>query len=117
MALRSLNLAGNEFSQVPGNLQMVGQSLHSLNLAGNLFEYLDELSFLGLKVLRQLNVSGMPILKGIENGTFDHLETLTDLDASHNPNLQRFDLNGLIHSINLTHVSRMRDLFSLLIHS
>lgn len=102
--MRSLNLAGNEFIHVPGSLQTVGQTLHSLNLAGNLFEYFDELSFLGLKVLRQLNVSGMPILKNIKNGTFNHFETIIDVDASHNPNLLEFDLDGLIHCRNLTHV-------------
>lgn len=83
---------------------MVGQTLHSLNLAGNLFEYLDELSFAGLKVLRQLNISGMPILKTIKKGTFNHFETIIDLDASHNPNLLEFDLDGLKHCRNLTHV-------------
>lgn len=104
-SLRTLNLAGNEFVSMPGDLHLIGQNLKSLSLAGNKFTEFEEKSFLGLKVLTHLNISGMPALRSIKNNTFSRLEHMTHVDCSRNPKLESFDLDSLMHCANLTYVS------------
>ncbi|XP_065372008.1 P-granule-associated novel protein 1 [Calliphora vicina] len=103
-SLKTLNLAGNDFVHLPENFQLIGQSMRSLNLAGNKFNDFSEGSFLGLKALLRLNISGMPNLKSIQNNTFSRLEHLTHLDCSNNHKLETFDLDSLMHCGNLTYL-------------
>ncbi|XP_037946212.1 leucine-rich repeat-containing protein 70 [Teleopsis dalmanni] len=102
--LKSLNLAGNKLTVVPAGFKFIGQSLEILNLAENSLKGLTEQNFVGLKVLKRLNVSDTKSLVAIEKHTFSRLETLEYLYCSHNPKLEYFDLDSLLHCNNLTYL-------------
>jgi Leucine-rich repeat (LRR) protein len=68
-----------------------GDSLQKLNINDNPIQELDEDSFRGLLVLRELNVSAMSHLRRIGPSTFRHLRSLEVLFCSYNRNLSVLD--------------------------
>ena len=84
--LKVLILSGNNFATVPSDLQR-SINLEFLNLNNNPITSLNSESFKGLKSLKQLNISSMPVLKNISCCTFSPLTQLTSLWCSFNPQL------------------------------
>jgi hypothetical protein len=68
-----------------------GDSLQKLNLNDNPIPELDEDSFRGLLLLRELNISAMSHLGRIGPSTFTHLRSLEILFCSYNHNLTEID--------------------------
>ncbi|XP_069675072.1 leucine-rich repeat-containing protein 15-like [Periplaneta americana] len=89
--LQLLYLNGNKFTQVPESIAALGDSLEKLNLNDNPILELDEDSFRGLLVLRELNISAMTHLKRIGPQTFAHLKSLEILYSSYNLKLTDLD--------------------------
>ncbi|PNF22316.1 hypothetical protein B7P43_G02947 [Cryptotermes secundus] len=89
--LQLLYLNGNQFSHVPQTLAALGDSLQKLSLNENPIQELDEDSFRGLLMLRELNMSAMSYLRRIGPATFRHLRSLEILFCSYNRNLTELD--------------------------
>lgn len=89
--LQLLYLNGNQFSRVPQTLAALGDSLQKLNLNDNPISELDEDSFRGLLLLRELNISAVSHLRRIGPSTFTHLRSLEILFCSYNHNLTEID--------------------------
>ncbi|GFG35759.1 hypothetical protein Cfor_05204 [Coptotermes formosanus] len=89
--LQFLYVNGNRFSHVPQTLAALGDSLQKLNLNDNPIPELDEDSFRGLLLLRELNISAMSHLGRIGPSTFTHLRSLEILFCSYNHNLTEID--------------------------
>jgi Leucine-rich repeat (LRR) protein len=68
-----------------------GDSLQKLNLNDNPISELDEDSFRGLLLLRELNISAVSHLRRIGPSTFTHLRSLEILFCSYNHNLTEID--------------------------
>ena len=68
-----------------------GDSLQKLTLNDNPILELDKDSFLGLLLLRELNISAMSHLTRIGPSTFTHLRSLEILFCSYNHNLTEID--------------------------
>uniref|UniRef100_A0A452QSF9 Podocan like 1 n=1 Tax=Ursus americanus TaxID=9643 RepID=A0A452QSF9_URSAM len=81
-ALRSLDLAGNQLTRVPGGLP---GSLHSLRLQRNQLRTLEPELLAGLDQLRELSLAHNRLRIGdIGPGTWHELQALQVLDLSHN---------------------------------
>lgn len=103
--LKELNLQENNLKTIPEAISSLGSSLSILNLGGNPIENIGKNSFLGLNLLKQLNISGMNELKSIEIGSFSSLQKLEVLMCRNNPLLVNFDGEGLKNARNLKEVS------------
>ncbi|XP_030880952.1 MHC class II regulatory factor RFX1 [Leptonychotes weddellii] len=81
-ALRSLDLAGNQLTRVPGGLP---RSLHTLRLQRNRLRALEPELLAGLDQLRELSLEHNRLRIGdIGPGTWHELQALQVLDLSHN---------------------------------
>ncbi|KAK2491521.1 hypothetical protein MC885_007553 [Smutsia gigantea] len=81
-ALRSLDLAGNQLTQLPGSLP---GSLHTLQLQHNQLRTLEPEPLAGLDQLRELSLAHNRLRVGdIGPGTWHELQALQVLDLSHN---------------------------------
>ncbi|XP_034513774.1 podocan-like protein 1 isoform X9 [Ailuropoda melanoleuca] len=81
-ALRSLDLAGNQLTRVPGGLP---GSLHTLRLQRNQLRTLEPELLAGLDQLRELSLAHNRLRIGdIGPGTWHELQALQVLDLSHN---------------------------------
>jgi len=85
--LRVLILSGNKFATVPSDLQR-SINLEFLNLNNNPIATLNFESFKGMRSLKQLNISSMPLLENITCSTFTPLPELTSMWCSFNPRLR-----------------------------
>jgi Leucine-rich repeat (LRR) protein len=70
---------------------LAGDSLQKLNLNDNPISELDDDSFRGLLLVRELNISAMSHLTRIGPSTFTHLRSLEILFCSYNRNLTEID--------------------------
>lgn len=82
---QSLNLSANQLSSVP---DLTGLSLRLLSLDGNPIARITEESFVHLKDLIYLSISGLNDLREIEPGSFKGLQSLQVLDLLNNPKLE-----------------------------
>ncbi|XP_044804149.2 podocan-like protein 1 isoform X2 [Bubalus bubalis] len=81
-ALRSLNLAGNQLTQVPSGLPA---GLHTLRLQRNQLRTLEPEPLAGLHQLQELSLAhNLLRVGGIGPGTWHELQALQVLDLSHN---------------------------------
>ncbi|XP_036734990.2 podocan-like protein 1 isoform X3 [Manis pentadactyla] len=81
-ALRSLNLAGNQLTRLPGSLP---SGLHTLQLQRNQLRALEPEPLAGLDQLRELSLAHNRLRVGdIGPGTWHELQALQVLDLSHN---------------------------------
>nr|XP_035922374.1 podocan-like protein 1 isoform X5 [Halichoerus grypus] len=81
-ALRSLDLAGNQLTRVPGGLP---RSLHALRLQRNGLRALEPELLAGLDQLRELSLAHNRLrIADIGPGTWHELQALQVLDLSHN---------------------------------
>ncbi|XP_058513736.1 podocan-like protein 1 isoform X1 [Ochotona princeps] len=81
-ALHSLDLAGNQLTQLPSGLPV---TLHSLRLQRNRLRALEPEPLAGLVQLREFSVAHNGLRVGdIEPGTWHELQALQVLDLSHN---------------------------------
>nr|CAD7577015.1 unnamed protein product [Timema californicum] len=90
-SLKSLFLNGNQFTQTPVDLSVLGPSLEELNFNDNPVVELNDRSFMGLHKMRELRISGMKQLKRVGPATFDHLISLQVFYCSFNPQLTDID--------------------------
>ncbi|KAK7068458.1 hypothetical protein SK128_022613 [Halocaridina rubra] len=89
--LQVLTLAGNNFQTVPGEVNFA-HNLRHLNLNANPIESLTAGDFQeGLSTLRELDISGMPVLRNVGARTFSSLRSLEVLRMSSNPFLSVID--------------------------
>lgn len=109
--LKTLHLNSNRFLNVPEDLKLVGGSLETFHFADNSVEMFTENSFLGLKVMKRINISNMNSLKKTASKTFSHLDSLEYLNCANNPELIEFDFDSLIHCTNLSHVRYLDKFF------
>ena len=89
-SLKVLILAGNQLKAVPQELQRA-VNLKYLNLNNNPIRTMNSESFLGLKSLKQLNISSMAELENITANTFGPLVSLHSLWCSFNSKLRKID--------------------------
>jgi len=83
--VQTLYLNGNKFQTIPKEIR--DMPLSFLNINANPISHLDSDSFIGLDVLQELIISGMPKLTNIGSGTFVPLKKLITLHMSQNPSL------------------------------
>lgn len=105
MQLTELFIQGNRLITIPESLSLQRSSLQLLNVGGNLCAQLNDESFLGLSLLKQLSAGYMMELEDISSGSFHSLVSLEILDLSHSPKLKNLNLGGLVASVNLRKVN------------
>jgi len=93
--LGELFLNGNKFLEVPQSLFTVGESLELLHLSENPIESIDNQSFTGLSMLRQLNISALPELTEIKEDSMKPLTSLEVLHCRGNKKLAAFSMENL----------------------
>lgn len=93
--LGELFLNGNKFLEVPQSLFSVGESLAFLHLSENPIESIDNQSFTGLLMLRQLNISALPELTEIKEDSMKPLTSLEVLHCRGNKKLATFNMANL----------------------
>lgn len=103
--LRELDIKGNLFTNIPGELQSLGPSLSHLHIGFSAIEKITNDSFVGFKKLTHLFISEIIPLKDIAAGAFLPLISLEVLNCSRNTNLTEFNLGSLVHARNLKVVS------------
>lgn len=98
-------IQGNNFTEVPDNLNLIGATLKSLYIGDNYIVNITEQSFNDLKNLAHLNISALIGLTEISPGSLSSLTSLEVLIANDNHNLSIINLSGLRGLKNLRQVN------------
>lgn len=112
--LSEIFLNGNKFLAVPENLYTVGGSLEFLHLSGNPIEIIDQESFVGLTMVKQLNISDLPMLTEIKHNSLKYLTSLEVLHCHSNPKLRNFSMENLRELKHLTELDVSNNSLSVL---